>query len=326
MNRGIVIISIVFAVLGSVSPAAAQFTISRVKPSTIDTRGIRDSIKGTTLTNTYYSKAFAEAERKRIRKERNTLEFTSTLDISQTAFDNWAAGGDNTFAGGATLFFRHQHKRSIFSYEDKFEAKYGMQLIDKKAFKNVDFFNAFGQVAWKMNKSWAYTGTINLRSQFTVGYKSRTDSTKVSNFMSPGYLDITIGFSYHKEGSPLTINISPASGNITIVTDPELTERYKLDPGTKTKGRLGPSVRVNFDKEFAKKIFRYRSMFYSFSNLKLTPIAQWENTFEIRPLKFFSTTFSWRLYYDRDTPTPMPKKLQSYYSLTIGLRYQYKNK
>ena len=71
--------------------------------------------------------------------------------------------------------------------------------------------------SWEMHRNWSYSASINIRSQFSQGYKSRTEHILVSDFMSPGYFDIAAGFTYAKAGSPFKITLSPLGGN--IVTD-----------------------------------------------------------------------------------------------------------
>ncbi len=306
----------------------AQFTITKIEPSSMSVKDSPDTIKGTTYTNEYYNEAFKLAEKKRIRKERNTIEFNSGLQLTETRFENWAAGGDNTFSGRAGIYFRHQYKRGEFALDYKAEARYGLNVIDDKVFKNEDEFKLNILSTWRMSGNWSYAATGNIRSQFSRGQKSRTDTTTVSNFMAPGFIDVSVGFNYHREGSPFSLTLSPLTGNIILVLDDYLASKGTngVDPGKHSKGQLGPSIRADYDKEFYKKIFRYRSSLYSFTNLKSDPIVRWENTFEIRATRFFTTSLYWLLYYDKYATTPKPEKLQVNYAISLGLTYRFKNK
>ena len=305
----------------------AQFSIPTVDPSA-RTLSLSDSLKKVEIRNEFFSEGAWRAERKRIRNERNTTEFNVDLQLSQTQFDNWAPGGDNTFATRGSLFFRHQYKLEKFSLDNKFEARYGFNRIEKKPFKNEDEFKFNLISTWKIKKHWSYAATANLRSQFTPGYVSRIDRTRKSDFMSPGFFDVAIGFNYRKEKSPLGITLSPVGGSIVVVLDDSLSKLgiNGVDKGKHTKGQVGPSVQIDFDLEFAKKICRYRSRLYSFTNIKTPPTVRMENTLEIRPTKFLTTTCYALLYYDKMANTPKPKKLQCTYSLGIGLAYRFKNK
>ncbi len=307
--------------------ASAQFSISRVRPSSVEAKKWVDTIKrNTDYSNDFFSRAKWQAERRALRKERNTIEFGSTLQVSQTQFENWAAGGDNTFSGRATLNFRHQYKRDKFSVDYKFNARYGINIISGKTFKNEDQFTVNVLTGWNFHKNWSYAASANLQSQFSAGYKSRTDKTLKSSFMAPGILDISVGVTYNR--SPFNIVISPVGGRATFVLDDRLLDLglNGVEKGRYSKWQVGPSIRINFDKEFLKKVFRFRSEIYSFTNIKLPPTIRWESTLDIRATKFLTTTVYAYLYYDKYANTPKPDAMQYKYSFSVGLSYTFKNK
>ena len=177
--------------------AAAQFNISR-RPSEVGARELVDTLRIRTETGDlsidYTNQAYLDALRRKRKRERNNVEFQAKLEMSQAGFSNWAGGGDNTFSGIGNIFFRHQHIRKRFSTDSKFEARYGMNYIEGEKFKNIDEFKIYEGLAWKISERWSYSASGNLRSQFTTGYKSRTDDTRVSTFMAPGFLDLAFGF------------------------------------------------------------------------------------------------------------------------------------
>ena len=100
-------------------PGVAQFSISRVTPDSAGTKITPRAPNPLSkpLTVTYESEARNKAEKKRQRKERNTLTITTGLNLTQTKFDNWAPGGTNTFTGYAALTINHVYAivSNIFS-------------------------------------------------------------------------------------------------------------------------------------------------------------------------------------------------------------------
>ena len=73
------------------SRAEAQFSISKVTPKEADVKNFRDTIKQlSAVNNQFFSEARYRAEKKRLRKERNTITCTVGLSLNQTGFDNWA--------------------------------------------------------------------------------------------------------------------------------------------------------------------------------------------------------------------------------------------
>lgn len=316
------LVAVVFVL--SCGVASAQFTVPEERPQPSMTQA--DTMRRLpALRSEFNSPARARAERRKMRKERNTIEFNSTLQLSQTQFENWSTGGDNTFSTRATVLFRHQHKRKKLGIDYKFEARYGINHIDKKTFKNEDQFKVNFSMTWDIANNWSYSGVTNLRSQFTNGRRSRTDKTIVNKFMAPGFFDVSVGFTYKK--SPWNIVISPIGGSATFVLDEELSEKGMngVPKGERQKWQVGPSVKINFDKTFAK-IIRVRSEAYAFTNIKTAPNVRWETTVDIKPTKFLTTTLYSNLVYDKAANTVKKDHIQYKYSLSIGLAYNFKSK
>lgn len=253
-------------------------------------------------------------------------EFTTSLNLSQTQFDNWAAGGDNAFTTLGTLFYRYHYTRGRFGLESRFDAKYGMNYIDKEMFKNQDVFQINELMTWEAVKHWSWSVDAELRSQFTEGERSRTDRTRVSNFMSPGTLKIGVGWVYRNE--PWVINISPVGGSATFMLDEALVPLglNGVPAGHKSKWQVGPSVRVIYDKAFAKETIRVRSEFYSFTNIKTAPTVRWDTKVDIKATKYLSTTLYWFMAYDKYANTQRRDHIQNQYSIAVGLSYTLKHK
>ena len=145
--------------------------------------------------------------------------------------------------------------------------------------------------------------------------------------MSPGYFDISVNFSDTTDNSPITITLSPFSGNIVTVINPTLSAagEYGVNKGEKVVAKLGYSANVFFDKSFFKKQWlRYRTELYvfvpyiEFDN----PTIRWENTLEIKISRYISTKLYGQLYYRKEDSTA----LQYQYAFLIGLKYTFRNK
>lgn len=317
------------AMLLIASSAQAQFSIS-TRDSGLQGTGVIDTVDYiTTLNNPYFSQAKWEAEKLALRKERNTTEIAGTLQLSQTSFDNWESGGSNTFNARSTFSFSHVYKKEIMTVTSTASARYGLNIIDGVSFKNEDEFKLGWKMAWQMSGWWSYGGAFNFRSQFDKGYEAIDDNTLVSSFLSPAYTDVSLGFSYQRDESPFSMTLSPLTGSVVIVMDDSLSmaEVGGVEAGKHTKGEIGPSIRLEFDKKFGKEeTFRYQSELYSFTNLKNAPTVRWENTVDFAVSKYLTTTLYLLAYYDKSAATPKPEAMQYQYSLSIGLSYTFKNK
>ena len=317
------------AVVAGMMDAAAQYTIRRSQPqrqenSTPSLQGLTNDRVTSNLSGDYYDHAAWVAERNRVRKERNLFEIEGSFQTSSLQFENWTAGGDNTFSGLATLYAHHLYKRNKFTHDLTINARYGMNYIDNIAFKNVDELKISEVMSWDIQGSWSYSATINFRTQFGDGFESRTDQTLISAVMSPGFLDVSVGFTYAPSGAPFRITLSPIAGNMITMLDDRLFQQglNGVPAGDKVYSSIGPSINASFDKAFFKDHVRYRSTLYGFTNLASPPTVRWDNWVDINLSKYLSVQLYGVIYY-LHSASP---KAQYQYSATLGLSYKFRNK
>ena len=296
---------LLLAALGLALPAAAQISIDEVNAEEEEVT-FRDELKPTSVDLTYFNRARYRAERAAIRKERNYLEIGSSLQGTLSSYnDPWIAvsGGDNSIALMASLYLRHTFTKNLFSITTTVDAMFGynrmkVETTDAEGnttsngvwYKNQDEFQISTNPAYIINKSWQVGSIIKFRSQFANGYVSRSQQTaddRKSTFMSPGYLDISGGFTYTcpLERFPIKINLSPIALSAVFVESAKVRsnrwddkpgwQAYGLSNANKTsKYEGGSSIQIDFDRTFGKKgIFRYRTTLFSFmgwmSNLNM---------------------------------------------------------
>ena len=276
-------------------PASAQISIDEVNAEQQSVT-FQDKLKSTSVDVDYFNLARYKAERAAIRKERNYLEFGGGLQGALTSYnDPWIAtsGGDNSIALVATFNLKHIFTKDLFTIETKFNAKLGYNrmkvTVDDKEegiwFKNQDEFEISTAPSFKMTKNWSYGVIAKFRSQFVNGYKSRTEQEEAdlkSKFMTPAYLDISLGITYKspEKKFPITVNMSPLALNATFAENDWIRKRqvdkdgneikpaypYGIeDPDRTSKYEGGSSVQIDFDRTFGKTGYlRYRTMLYGF--------------------------------------------------------------
>ena len=350
-------IVLIVALLFSVE-AMAQVSIDEVATNP-EKSEFENEMKSGEVDAEYYSEAAYRAERRAIRKERNNVDLSANLHGSLTAFSqSWQAAGDNAVTILANINFLHTFKKGKFTLTNTASAKFGYNNMrtdigggEEKGlwFKNVDELAISTAPQWAMVKNWTYGANIKFRTQFAPGYSSRTDSyndvAPISNFMSPGYLDASVGFTYvlPSERVPLKLNLAPVAMSATFVTYSNVTNRYGVPEGRNSKFEGGSSIQIDFDKSWGKNGWlRYRTTAYSFygwiSDLSqmakfeatadlpeydhIMPTVRWENTIDIKATKYLSTQIYVHLYYNKAEID----KLQVQSMLSVGLTYTFKNK
>lgn len=266
-------------------PASAQISIDEVNAEQQSVT-FQDKLKSTPVDVDYFNLARYKAERAAIRKERNYLEFGGGLQGSLTSYnDPWisVSGGDNSIALVATFNLKHIFTKDLFTIETKVNAKLGYNrmkvTVDDSEkgiwFKNQDEFEISTAPSFKMTKNWSYGVIAKFRSQFVNGYKSRTEQEEKdlkSKFMTPAYLDISLGITYKspKEKFPIMVNMSPLALNATFAESDLIRKdngfAYGIeDPDKTSKYEGGSSVQIDFDRTFGKTGYlRYRTMLYGF--------------------------------------------------------------
>lgn len=276
---------------------AAQITIDAVKADPSETI-LKNRVRSTAVDpESYFSRARYRAQRAAIRKGRNKLEFGGGMLATVSSYsDSWieTSGGDNSIGLTASLFLRHTFTKSRFTIETKFDAKFGYNRMNVESqdaggattsaatwFKNQDEFQISTAPAYILSKSWSLASIIKFRSQIASGYISRSQQEtthRKSTFMSPGYLDVSGGFTYTcpQPRFPIKINLSPLALSAVFVENAQVRQNvWDKKPGWQAYGLAnenktskyegGSSVQIDFDRTFGKKgIFRYRTTLFSF--------------------------------------------------------------
>ena len=350
-----------FAVIFCVSELSAQVSIDEVSTTT-ENVSFNSEVKASNVDTEYPADAMLKAERLSLRRERNTVDFSANLHGSLTAFSkSWQAAGDNTISILANVNFLHVFKKGKFTLTNSASAKFGynntkIELNGKKRgvwFKNVDEIAISTVPQWDMVKNWTYGANIKFRTQFAPGYTDRGDkqlgNPRVSNFMTPGYLDASVGFTYVLPSTkfPLKVNLAPIAMSATYRHDLSTSNDYGVAAGMRSKYEGGLSVQLDFDKTWGKNGWlRYRTTAYSFygwitdiSSKKkfkpteledgtmstyehVVPTIRWENTIDIKATKYISTQIYFQLYYNKAEW----HQLQGSSMLSVGLTYTFKNK
>lgn len=242
MNRLLLVLTFIAAF--AVSEVRAQFTVEdRTKTQTAGNVEHKNQIQDVSITEgAYYSEARARLERQRIRKERNYLELTLSLQGTMTSYNEaWAdtKGGDNAISWLGSFGLVHTYKKDRFSNNTQISAKYGYNRLrvdteegDREGiwFKNIDEFWLQVQPKLAVNKKWSYTAMFKFKSQFSNSYLSRTQQTSddvITGFLAPGNLDFSIGMDFASPNAkfPIKISLFPLSGN-GVVANNSLVERY----------------------------------------------------------------------------------------------------
>ena len=149
------------------------------------------------------------------------------LNVSQSHFSNWTAGGQDNVNGLGTFKYNMNYLNGKSKWDNTLDLALGYSYFDfdKKPIKTDDRINLSSLYGYDVVKDKLYiTANLNFQTQFADGYKYDTDSTnRISAFLAPAYLTVGLGAQY-TPSSWFSLNLAPASGRLTIVNDQELAD------------------------------------------------------------------------------------------------------
>jgi len=266
-------------------------------------------------------------------------------DFSQANFTNWAAGGENSFAGIFKINLFANYKKNKSTWENSLDLAYGLLKSGTAPFRKnedkIDLSSKYGRAT--SSEYWFYSVMVNFKSQFDNGYNYPDDSNVISHFLAPGYLLVALGMDYRTKDKSLSILISPITSKTTFVNDEGLANAgaYGVTPavfdtvngvytmtkeGLLVKYELGGYIKFTFKKDIMKNV-NLGTKLELFTNYLKDPQnidVNWEVLLGMKINKFLTTTIATTLIYDHDIPVPVKRTINGVEVLGTGPRLQFK--
>ncbi|MDR1582382.1 MAG: DUF3078 domain-containing protein [Prevotellaceae bacterium] len=257
----------------------------------------------------------------------------SYLNLTQSSFSNWSAGGENSIAIGIGINnIRLNYTKQKFSWENGLTLGYGLLYQGSKRSKTNDVIDFFSKLGYKAFGKFNYATQITFKTQFDMGYPKypiTPESQYNSKFMSPASGILSLGFDY-KPNNAFSLYLSPISGKYTFVLDDSLSKVgvYGVKPNRTSYYELGASMRITYNKTIITNITLGMVMDI-FSNLLVDPENADINTdinINFKVTKYISSHLSLHLRYDDNTKNIDPEKgpaLQFKQVLGLALSYNF---
>ena len=185
----------------------------------------------------------------------------TSLNLSQLALYNWAAGGENSFAGNALIKLSPDYDNGTMSWDNDLTLGLGMvKQGDNPAKKSDDQIEVTSKLGYRASEKWHYSAMAGFNTQFAIGYEDPDLQTvKVSNFMAPAYLNLSLGMDY-KPNENLSLYISPVGTKITFVLDDSLSSigSYGLDPDQTLRAEFGANLCITNANLFLRNPYEFQ--------------------------------------------------------------------
>lgn len=245
-----------------------------------------------------------------------------SFGTTQTSFDNWTSGGENTFAWQINLGVKFINNQEKWNWTHAGKFAFGKNKIGQQdPRKSLDEIKMESVYTYKLGTLINPFAAIKGETQFAYGYKyTDTSAVKISNFMDPGYFTESIGLGY-TPSEQLTTRLGFAMKQ-TVTRD--FPVPYSDDPETPEKetfrSEAGLESVTDFSQTFKENLL-FTSNLVLFSNLKAVNQVdiQWDNVLTASIVKYVNVTFNFKLVYDRN----LSVKRQIKQALSLGMTYTF---
>ena len=235
------------------------------------------------------------------------------IGFSQVSLTNWAEGGSANVSLNGLIDANANYAKDKMIFENRLKISYGfVQSFDKGTPLNQQFSKSDDRIqldskwGWMLLDKLYFSALLNFRTQLSPTYEYVTDDAGTvtrntqSNFMAPGYLSLGVGVNY-RPFNFLSFNISPATGNLVVVTDELLRETYGNEPDQAVRAEFGAQFKMDIN--YTYKIFKISSALTLFSNYLSHPEniqVYWDVDASLALTKVLTLTARTNLIYDKN--------------------------
>lgn len=236
-------------------------------------------------------------------KNRNSFGF----DISEAAFLNWNAGGNNSISGLVKVNLYRSYKKLYLLWDNEIFIRYGLNSQQDQELRKTDdklqINSTFGYRKDTLT-NWYYSVKFNFNTQFTDGFSYPNTSEPISRLFAPAYLFLGAGTYYDLKKKSFSIYISPFTLKSTLVLDETLSNQgvFGVPAGKKSRNEFGGLIQSNWETEVLKNIvMKTRVELYSdylndFGNIDV----KWDLNFDFIINKYMKANLGAYLIYDDD--------------------------
>ncbi len=244
------------------------------------------------------------------------------VNMTQTGFDNWIAGGESAYAWQVNLTFKFIQDRAKSTWSTSGKMSYGATKTgDADMRKSVDEIKLESVLTYKLGSSLNPFAALTTETQFSQGYDYTTDpALSISGYLDPGYFRESLGVGYAvrqgvdtRAGLALKQTIAqeyPETYTDDITTD-EL-ETFKIEAGAESV------TDINFNISETSQYVSKLELFTAFKAIDETDI-NWDNTVSVKVTQFVNMSINVKVIYDKD----LSAKRQIKQSMALGLNYTF---
>ena len=234
------------------------------------------------------------------------------LSVTQAAYSNWKAGGDDAFSGKGGLDVLFEHYSEKVYVANLFQLSYGRSWSDSDGWRKIDDVLRYNFLAaYRTAGYFKPTFSVDFRSQFADGidYDLGENGVRLSTFMAPGYLTETAGLGFIPSDW-LTALFGLAAKQTFVLEeslrdpdDPSFSETngYGNDPDQAVRSEVGLNLNVVAKGTIIENVIGRSelSVFSAFDQMQY-PDIRWNNVIQLKVNDWLNTTIEAEIFYDND--------------------------
>ncbi len=267
-----------------------------------------------------------------IKEKRWKIHGDNSLLLTQSAFSNWVAGGNNSFGATAKVKYAFDYKKGKNIWNSRVILGYGQVNSEGEKPKKTDDIVALeSSYGYRISKNWYMSAATTLQTQIANGYDysvnpDYTSKDRKSAFMAPGYLTLGGGFEY-KPSDKFQFSILPITSKTTFVLDKKLQKKgnYGLEKdGNWNYMELGALATVKLKTELMKNVMweNYLTLFSNYlSHMERIDVA-YATVVNMKVNSYISTKLTFDLIYAHN----QVEKVQIKQTFGVALSYTIKSK
>ncbi|MBT3229068.1 MAG: DUF3078 domain-containing protein [Candidatus Marinimicrobia bacterium] len=244
------------------------------------------------------------------------------LNLTQTGFDNWAAGGENAFAWQMNLNYSFVRDLEKTNWSNTGKLLYGATKTgDVDMRKSADEIKVESVLTYKLGAKINPYVAVTGETQFDGGYDYSTDSSfQISAFLDPGYFRESLGAGFSiSEGLGTRLGLSfkqtvTSDYPAPYADDVETNEIETLRSEVGAESVTDFTYNVSENAVYVSKLELF-SAFAAFDEID----ANWDNTLTVKVSEYINMNVNFKMVYDKDISV----KRQIKQSMAFGLNYTF---
>lgn len=232
--------------------------------------------------------------------------------MNQSSFDNWLAGGVNSFSGTLNFDYDLAYQSEKWEWTTTLDAALGYAKISDSEYfnKTEDQLEITTRLERKGKKGVQFSSSFNLKTQHAPGYvlienNEVLEKTKTSAFFSPAYMRLGAGFAF-KKGAAIAWQLNPLNVRLIVVDKlftASLSEGetfFGVSAGKTARWEMGPSFSLQSKVQLLKNVELLNTVnvvtnyLTEFKNLDL----DYTSTLNMKINDYLSTVLEVQLVYD----------------------------